>query len=67
MRNSPWVTTKEASVAIGFSSKTLKRRIEEGVFECGVHFRQSGPSKSSWYLFNIPECLKALDQADSNG
>ena len=55
-----WLKTKEAADAIGFSPRTLSRRIGDGILVSGIHFIKSGPSKSSWYLFNVPECRKAL-------
>ena len=55
-----WLRTAPAAVAIGFSPRTLSRRIGDGILVSGTHFIKSGPSKSSWYLFNVPECRKAL-------
>jgi hypothetical protein len=64
-RDETWMRTAPAADAIGFSPRTLIRRIGDGILVSGVHFIKSGPSKSSWYLFNVPECRKAL--GSSNG
>ena len=60
-----WLRGKEAAKAILLSQRTLVRRIDDGILVSGVHFIKSGPSKSSWYLFNVPECRKALGGQDN--
>ncbi len=55
-----WLRGKEAAEALLLSQRTLRRRILDGIFVSGVHFIKSGPSKSSWYLFNVPECRRVL-------
>ena len=58
-----WLRTAPAADAIGFSPRTLRRRILDGIFVSGTHYIKS--SLNGWYLFNVPACLKAL--GDFNG
>ena len=58
-----WLRGKEAAEALLLSQRTLRRRILDGIFVSGTHYIKS--SLNGWYLFNVPECRKAL--GDSYG
>ena len=53
-----YLTTKEATIALGISKATLYRRKNEGFFQPGVHYVTTGPSATSNFLWNIPEVRK---------
>ena len=53
-----YLTTKEATIALGISKATLYRRKNEGFFQRGIHFVTTGPSPTSNFLWNIPEVRK---------
>ena len=53
-----YLTTKEATIALGISKATLDRRKNEGFLQRGVHYVTNGPSATSNFLWNIPEVRK---------
>ena len=53
-----YLTTKEATIALGISKATLDRRMNEGFFQGGVHYVTNGPSATSNFLWNIPGVRK---------
>ena len=53
-----YLTTKEATIALGISKATLYRRKNEGFFQRGIHYVTTGPSPTSSFLWNIPEVRK---------
>ena len=42
-----YLTTKEATTALGISKATLYRRKNEGFFQRGIHYVTTGPSATS--------------------
>ena len=53
-----YLTTKEATNALGISKSTLYRQKTEGFFQRGIHYVTTGPSATSNFLWNIPEVRK---------
>ena len=53
-----YLTTKEATNALGISKSTLYRRKNEGFFQRGIHYVTTGPSATSNFHWNIPEVRK---------
>jgi len=38
-----------------------KRRRNEGYLKHGVHFRKTGESRNSQYIWNVEKCLEVFD------
>ena len=53
-----YLTTKEATIALGISKATPYRRKNEGFFQLGIHYVTTGPSATSNFLWNITEVRK---------
>ncbi len=56
-----WLPTSLAAQAIDVHPITLKRRRDDGYLKHGVHFRKTGESRNSQYIWNIEKCLEVFD------
>ena len=56
-----WLTTSRAAQTLGVHPITLKRRRNEGYLKHGVHFRKTGESRNSQYIWNVEKCLEVFD------
>ncbi len=65
MRESPWVSGKEASASLGVSEKTLQLWREVGYLKPGTHWRSSSLSQSlPWkpeVIYHLRWCKEEID------
>ena len=61
-QNSPWVPTAELSKRLGISTRTIKRRRNDGVFRMGTHYRLTGSPNAIRpnYLYHTRKCAEIL-------
>ena len=60
-KRAEWLSTSRAAHALGIHPITLKRRRNEGYLKHGVHFRKTGESRNSQYIWNVEKCLEVFD------
>ena len=58
----PWVSSKEASLQLGFSEKTLKCLIYCGYLKAGKHWRHTYHKSSPALIFNLFYCKKEMKE-----
>ena len=61
LNTASWLTTSRAAQALGVHPITLKRMRNDGYLTHGVHFRKTGESKNSQYIWNVEKCLEVFD------
>ena len=55
-----WLRTGAATVALGVSADTLRRRVKDKFLTEGTHWVRSGPSKQHMKLWNLDECRQVF-------
>ena len=60
-KGAEWLSTSRAAHALGVHPITLKRRRDEGYLKHGIHFRKTGKSRNSQYIWNLESCLEVFD------
>jgi len=55
-----WVGTSQCALALGIHPMTLLQKRSDGYFERGLHYYQTGTSKTCKYLWNLEEVEKVF-------